>query len=179
MAMDENGDVDGKKEAKIKVVSSLTNINKSTTTTTTTTDQSSFMTNPSSTHSDYDDESMDEVGKLPMVKTRSKEYTPSMCSSLSGISGVGHTPGKNALATLNSKFISFNLQTDRLKKKTQLLEENHSLGDELKKVQTKNFTLSEELASVRQENEDLKEENDRLLKELKALRAQLPTPTEE
>jgi len=169
MTLDENGTIDGKKDAKIKVVGSFTDLSKAVT-------ESSYMSTPY--QSDFD-ESIDEIIKPSGVATATKEYPPSMCSSLSGISGVGHTPGKNALAVLNNKFISFNLQTDRLKKKTQLLEENHSLGNELKKAQTKNFTLSEELASVRQENEDLKEENDRLLKELNALRAKLPAPTEE
>ncbi|ORX54332.1 hypothetical protein BCR36DRAFT_348506 [Piromyces finnis] len=158
MSIDENGSgvTEGKKETKIKVVSSFTDLNNAT------------------TASQSDNESIEKVAKPAAVtNVANKEYAPSLCSNLSGISGIGHTPGKNALSTLNNKFISFNLQTQRLKMKTQLLEENHTLGIELKKSQTKNFTLSEELNTIRQENKELKEENERLLKELEALRAKL------
>lgn len=106
---------------------------------------------------------------------------PSLRSNTNSISSslATKSSNRNALAALNSKFISFNLQNDRLKKKTQLLEENHTLGNELKKVQTKNFTLSEELSKVKQENNELKEENTTIKEENEKLQKQIEELTQD
>lgn len=80
---------------------------------------------------------------------------------------------RNTFAALNNKFISFNLQSDRLKRKTQLLEENRTLGSELKKVQAKNFTLSEEMGKIKQENQELKTENESLKQQIEELTKKL------
>jgi hypothetical protein len=101
-------------------------------------------------------------------------YNSSIYStSQSSLSTTPNGSYRNAFAALNNKFISFNLQSDRLKRKTQLLEENRSLGSELKKVQTKNFTINEEMAHVKQENQELKSENERLQQQIEELTKKL------
>lgn len=121
----------------------------------------------SAASSTYDNDSFAERTKsIDGASTTTNEKAPSIYSNLSGISGTGHKPGKNALVTLNSKFIAFNLHNDRIKQKAQLIEENQTLARELQKAQSKNFTLSEELAMAKQENERLKEEIEALRQKL-------------
>lgn len=68
----------------------------------------------------------------------------------------GEFPKSKPRTNINSQFITFNLQNERIKRKNQLLEENKILSEEIKKNKIKNFNLGEELFKVRQENEQLK-----------------------
>jgi len=171
MTMDTNSVNGATKDTKVEVLGSYKDLPKHTRKTTNTTETSINSSNSSSSSSSSSDSSSSSSNNNnnnnnnTSIKTQdsltiknnnnnnpylNSLYATSMCSSLSG-SGADHKPGKNALDILNSQFITFNLQNDRLKKKTQLLKENHYLGNELKKVQTKNFTLSEELSKLKQE----------------------------